>query len=52
VLSQTKDTELKKCITVGGPGKRLKRYRQEFAADAIATYAMGPAYASAAILLR
>ncbi len=43
---------LEALIMAGKPRKRGTSYREEYAADAIATYTMGPAYACAAILLR
>jgi hypothetical protein len=56
VVRQSMDSEkrskLKGLIEAGKPDERTKSHREEYAADAIATYAMGPAYACAAILLR
>jgi hypothetical protein len=45
-------TPLANLIRSNGVSARDRRHRQELAADAVATYAMGPAYACAAILLR
>jgi tetratricopeptide (TPR) repeat protein len=51
-LAISQNKELRELIAHGEPDEQTKSHRQEYAADAIATYVMGPAYACAAILLR